>query len=468
MKPINAVLNPQEILASNLDTSTPIAGLTQSSTAQSLDHLVFFAIKGSKFDGHDYAGMALAKGASAIVVERPEVYQGLERAILVKSTRETLANAASLWFDEPTKKLKLAGITGTNGKTTTAYLLKAIWADMGCVSGMVGTVQYHIGPKVFQSSLTTPDPLALQEFFSQMLSAQVTHAAMEVSSIAIDQKRMGGCHFAVGAFTNLTQDHLDYHQTMENYYLTKRKFFSDYAIPIAVYNVDDEWGLRLHKERLVGKPLTFSVMQSNADFFAENCILGRDGTQATIHTPLGKLELKTPLVGRHNVYNCLTALAIVYALNQDLLQAFESLSHASGAPGRLERVSIRKDAPQIFVDYAHTPDALYNVLTALRGISSPHCGRMITVFGCGGDRDKSKRPQMGRIVSSMSDITVATSDNPRTEDPQSIINDIEAGIDHEKSTYYRESNRKAAIELALSIATHEDFVLIAGKGHETY
>jgi UDP-N-acetylmuramoyl-L-alanyl-D-glutamate--2,6-diaminopimelate ligase len=464
---LSELLTADEILSSKVTGDPEVAGVTQSSAAV-LPGSVFFAVAGHRADGHKFAEGALAKGAAAVVVEREEVHQALDRSILVPSTRRQLGLTAARWYGRPTEKFRLVGITGTNGKTTTAYLLRELWEKSGLVSGMIGTVQYLVGNEALSSDLTTPDALALQQLFHRMAGADVTHAAMEVSSIALDQSRTEGCAFDTAVFTNLTQDHLDYHHSMEEYYQAKLRLFREYPLQTAVINQDDPYGARLMTETTAPRKLGFSLSRADAAFYLHSERFHKSGTKARLHTPEGELDLEIGLIGRHNLYNVAGALAAAHALGMDLPAAAALMRTARGAPGRLERVMDGENYPHIFVDYAHTDDALRNLLSAVRDLRGKEPGRIITVFGCGGDRDRTKRPKMGNAASTLSDVTIATSDNPRTEDPDKIVDDIEAGIVRGKTEYHRVVNRREAIRFALSLAVPEDIVVIAGKGHETY
>lgn len=465
MKTLGTLLSPLRLIQTKVPLEVQISGIARD--AQSVgDGQVFFAVRGAKIDGHSLIEDVLKKGAKAVVVESPEAFERYDRTVLVDNTRSQLAESASAWFDFPTDRLSLVGITGTNGKTTCSYLLREIWEGLGISSGLVGTIETCIGKTCFTSQLTTPGPLELQKNFSEMNRVQVTHAVMEVSSIALHQSRVGGCQFQAAVFTNFSQDHLDYHGTFENYFQSKLKLFTDFGLPLGVVNLDDEWAKRILIEGKAKQWLTFSLKEPSADFYAESVVCSVDGIKANLKTPKGLRQYHSVLIGEHNLYNALAVLAVFFGLGGDLDKALQVLSSARGAPGRLERVMIGEDYPGIFVDYAHSDDALKNVLDALLKLKTP-LGRIITVFGCGGDRDKTKRPKMAAVVSSLSDLTVVTSDNPRTEQPEAILEDIKEGL-LSGCKYHVEVNRKEAIEWALSQAKPEDLVLIAGKGHETY
>lgn len=467
MNVISDFVASDEYLNSRVAADTLVAEIVASSADLKPDGL-FFAISGAKVDGHQFVREAVEKQAAAVVVEREDIFLAYPNTILVRSTREALAKAAARKWGNPSGSFRLVGVTGTNGKTTTTFLLNEIWKKNAKVPALVGTVAYRLGHQVLGSKLTTPGPLELQKLFADMRDSGVTDAAIEVSSIALDQARVLGSAFDAAVFTNLTQDHLDYHGTLEAYYLAKRKLFTDYRIPVGVFNIDDPWGARLLGESKTDQSITFSLKDANADFFLSELILSREGMSGQLQTPWGKKVLSTQLLGKHNVYNCLAALAVATKLGTEADLALEALKNAKGAPGRLERVAPAEGRPHVFVDYAHSADALKNVLRSLNELRVGFPGRIVTVFGCGGDRDRTKRPQMARVVSSLSDVTIGTSDNPRTEDPNAILDELETGIDLKRTHYLREESRRSAIRLALTMAKPEDIILIAGKGHENY
>lgn len=467
MKSLFQLLPESECLASKLSLNLNIGHLT-SDSRQVKPGSLYFAISGTKVDGHDFIPAALKNGAVAVVVENAHAFGQHPNTLHVRSSRRALALAANAFYDEPSRKFSLVGVTGTNGKTTTSYLLRAVWDKLQIRSGVLGTVEYHIGEETLPSSLTTPDPVELQRLFDRMVRANVETAVIEVSSIALDQERVSGTHFDIAIFTNLTQDHLDYHGTLEKYYSAKRRLFTDFALSHAVINIDDPYGARLAREIHGVELFSFSLQDPSAVFFVEKAQFEKQGTTAQVCFRNERMTLKTPLIGRHNLYNALGVFAAGKALGLNASSLIEALAEAQGAPGRLERVASHPKNPHVFVDYAHTPDALLNVLKALKALNEDGTSRMITVFGCGGDRDKTKRPLMAEIAASASDVTIVTSDNPRTESPEQILNDIEAGIRRGTTEYHREVDRKKAIRLALSLARPGDLVLVAGKGHETY
>jgi UDP-N-acetylmuramoyl-L-alanyl-D-glutamate--2,6-diaminopimelate ligase len=466
LKTLSELLPSNQVRHSGVSGSTPISAIVQG-TDQVIPGALFFAVRGSRSDGHAFVEQALAAGAAAAVVETSEAQQLNPRTLLVDSTRKALGHAASRWHDEPTRGLKLVGVTGTNGKTTTSFLLDGIWRSMGYRTGVVGTVEYRVAGQVLEAPLTTPDALTLQALFSRMRDAQVSHACIEVSSIALDQDRVAGCQFEVGLFTNFTPDHLDYHGTMEVYLAAKQRLFSDYAPRVSVFNADDPAWKSLRNGCRSPQALTYSTASSGADFAVRSKQLSANGIAAQIETPHGLVRLRSPLLGMHNLSNCLGVLACEVALGGDAQRAVDALCTNPGAPGRLERVAEGVERPYIFVDYAHTEDALRNVLESLNQVRGEGRGRILTVFGCGGDRDRGKRPRMAAVAASLSDCVIATSDNPRTEDPEKILDEVVAGIPADKK-FQRDADRRVAIGLALQMAKPGDFVLVAGKGHETY
>lgn len=465
MKKLETLIDPELLVSSKVDLNDFVSGI-QRNSVQLVDKELFFAIRGASFDGTQKIQEALVRGTSGVVVEDPDLYQNYPRTILVKDVRAQLSKAACQWYQNPTKKFHLVGITGTNGKTTTAFLLNQLWQKCGYQTGMVGTVETRILDKVIPSALTTPGPLELQNLFSQMVEQRVSDVVMEVSSIALDQKRVWGSQFAAAVFTNFSSDHLDYHGNLDHYFESKLKLFKEYDSPIIVFNADDPRGREISAQTTAKNVLSFAIHDSRADFKVKNFRTSIEGTRAQVTTPVGEVVLQTALVGKHNLYNCLAALATHFGLKGELAQALEAFPALPGAPGRLEKIKNSEKCPHVFVDYAHSEDALKNILMTLRELKGPG-SKMITVFGCGGDRDKTKRAPMGKVASSFSDLTVITSDNPRTENPRQIISEIKEGLDS-GADYLIEDDRKTAIQRALSLATPQDVVLVAGKGHENY
>ncbi|MBN2280709.1 MAG: UDP-N-acetylmuramoyl-L-alanyl-D-glutamate--2,6-diaminopimelate ligase [Candidatus Marinimicrobia bacterium] len=419
---------------------------------------LFVALVGEQFDAHDFAESAAKMGAAAIVVER---FLPLNiPQIKVKNTKSALACLADRYYESPTKKMKLAGITGTNGKTTVVYLLKKIFKTAGFNYGTVGTLGYDINGEEFNTSLTTPDSLKLQQIFAAMVARGVTHGAMEVSSHAIDLHRVDAIDFDGVAFTNLTQDHLDYHKTMANYGRTKAKLF-DKTRGFKIANIDGEFaGFFLEKENV----MTASISKS-ADFRWQEDVLYKNGIRGTIETPAGCIQIKSALTGNFNLQNILTAVAVAVKMGIDNKAIEKTLQTVDFIPGRLQEV--RNPAGiRIFIDYAHTPDAIENVLQSLRDLV-PENRRLVSLFGCGGNRDKTKRPKMAAAAEKYSDYCILTSDNPRFEDPIEIINDAKGGFSGDiPVTIFK--NRKEAIEFVLDTIEEGDIFAILGKGHENY
>jgi UDP-N-acetylmuramoyl-L-alanyl-D-glutamate--2,6-diaminopimelate ligase len=415
---------------------------------------LFFCVVGFTRDGHDFAPEAVAKGASALVVERP-----LELAvpqIRVEIVRQAMAPAAANFFGDPTATLRTVGVTGTNGKTTTAYLIRALLEADGRRTGLLGTVKSVIGGIERPVERTTPEAIDLQRTFKEMLAAGDTACAMEVSSHALELHRADSIHFEASIFTNLTQDHLDFHGTMEDYFRAKRRLFTDLGTLRAVINVDDSYGARLADE--LGGPATFAI-DKPATFRATNVSTGLSGSRFTVEGPDESVDINSPLRGRFNVYNVLGAFAASHALQVPSETAAAAVEDAGQVPGRFEPVDEGQEFA-VLVDYAHTPDSLENVLQAARTLTDK---RVHVVFGCGGDRDRGKRPQMGEIASRLADHVIVTSDNPRSEDPEAIIDEILAGAGHAVEPTV---DRREAIARAIAQAEAGDVVVIAGKGHE--
>lgn len=428
---------------------------------------LFVAIKGFKTDGHHYINNALAQGASAVVVENENCCSSDYPWVLVDNSRNALADLSAAFYDQPSRRFLLIGVTGTNGKTTTSNLIAKIFEDQGHKVGLVGTIHNRIGEKIIPVERTTPESSDLQELFSQMVSENVTCVVMEVSSHALDLARVRGCEFDIAVFTNLTQDHLDYHQSMEEYYQAKLKLFKDldkatYKIfpKVAVINGDDPWGQKLLGDINVEK-ICYGI-DYKADLKAEALNITSTGVSYRIDEEVMKLQL----TGKFNVYNSLAALAAAQIQGISREGAIRSLEGVTGIAGRFQLVEGIDDFA-VIVDYAHTPDSLVNILMTAREFAK---GRIITVFGCGGDRDRTKRPIMGKAAAEFSDFSIVTSDNPRTEDLQAIINDILPGIEEivGPDKYHVVIDRRKAIKEALEMAQKDDIVIIAGKGHETY
>ena len=428
-----------------------ISGLAYSSGSVAPGYL-FFCVRGFKADGHDFAADAVQRGAAALVCERP-LGLGVPE-VIVDDARAAMGPVAARFHGDPTAELRVVGVTGTNGKTTTTYLIRAILEAAGIRTGLLGTVTSIVGGEEEPVERTTPEAIDLQRNFRRMLDAGDAACAMEVSSHALELKRAEGIHFASRVFTNLTQDHLDFHPDMEAYYLAKRRLFDGDGPSIV--NVDDEYGRRLAGE--IDRVTTYAI-DRDADYRALDVEFDPGGSRFTCATPDGEVRVETRLPGLFNVSNALAAAAAARSLDVPLDTVVAALAGADRVPGRFEPV----DEGQRFtalVDYAHTPDSLENVLRAARQITR---GRLHVVFGAGGDRDNAKRPLMGRAASELADRVIVTSDNPRSEDPDSIVDQIMAGTGPDAE---REVDRRRAIELAVATAEPGDVVVVAGKGHE--
>ena len=428
---------------------------------------LFVAIRGEKSDGHQFVDQAIEQGASVIVAER-EIVSPRATCLVVDDSRGALADLSAAFYGMPARKLKMAAVTGTNGKTTTTFLIKHICEKAGVRCGLLGTVQYEIGDRILPAIRTTPEALDIQELLAQIVNAGGRAAAMEVSSHALAQERTRGIEWDVAVFTNLTQDHLDFHGTMENYFEAKAKLFlqlpsqSKKKRASAVINIDDRYGEKL-LDRIAGKsPVVTYGLGLHADFRASNYRTEFAGTSYQLDARGRSYLVRVPLIGRFNVANSMAALAAATALGVNLRDGVLSLARAPQVPGRLELVPAKRQF-QIFVDYAHTDDALRNVLKTLRELRPR---KLIVVFGCGGDRDRKKRPLMARVADELADHAIITSDNPRKENPDAIINEVEKGF---RSTHYEKiADRTEAIRHAAEMAQARDLVLIAGKGHEKY
>ncbi len=456
LRELVAAIGPAEVRG---DAECEISGLAYDSSRAGPGSL-FFCIPGERADGHDFAQAAIAQGAVALVVQRPLDLKAIQ--VVVEDTRATMASVAARFNGDPTAELRVAGITGTNGKTTTAYLLRSILEGSGIQTGLLGTVQRVVGAVASKVVRTTPEAIDLQADFRAMLDAGDRACAMEVSSHALALGRSDAVHFAAAVFTNLTQDHLDFHDGMEDYFAAKRLLFEPRAGErpgSSIVNVDDPYGARLASGL---DCTTVSALGAEADFRALGVSFDESGSRFRCLTPEGELEVSIRLPGEFNVQNALCALAAAVALGVSFESAAAALAEAEPVPGRFEPIDVGQEFT-VLVDYAHTPDSLDNVLRAARRITS---GRLICVFGCGGDRDRAKRPLMGEIAASLADLAVVTSDNPRSEDPGAIIAEILAGMPDPSAKFSVEPDRRAAIALALTRARGADTVVIAGKGHE--
>jgi UDP-N-acetylmuramoyl-L-alanyl-D-glutamate--2,6-diaminopimelate ligase len=458
------VLKGLPVLHTGADPALEVSSLTYNSR-EAQPGTLFFAIQGEKADGHAFIPQALEKGAIAVVSERPAPRELAGKWIQVSVLRRALADAARNWRNHPEKKLQFIGITGTNGKTTTTYLIESVLAAAGILSGVFGTIEYRMGGKIKTASNTTPDSLDLVNYFDELVQAGGKAAVLEVSSHALAQERVWGFHFAVAAFTNLTQDHLDFHKDFEHYFLAKRRLFEGLGAPPpdwAVINTDDPWGARL-LDLPFAHHLTYG-QEGKAQVMPSHVTSSAAGTEATIETPGGKLQISSPLLGRANLANILAAISTGVAMGIAGTKIEEGIANLQAVPGRFERI----DQGQPFlvvVDYAHTDDALKNVLKTARELTRD---RLIVLFGCGGERDRTKRPRMGEAAGTLADYVVLTSDNPRSEDPLLIMADALVGLQRTGKPYIAEVDRGIAIRKALQEAREGDVVVLAGKGHETY
>jgi len=447
---------------------------------------IFFAIKGKQTDGHRYIRDAVSKGAVAVVVDGSQAVEEINAVVIsVDDTRKALAAASSEFYDNPTEKLYLIGITGTNGKTTTAYLIEHLLQENDIDVGVISTINYRFHGKIYDNPLTTPESSDLQKIIAEMAAAGVTHVVMEVSSHGVALDRIYHCWFDMGIYTNLSQDHLDFHKNMKEYWSCKKRFFTHYLMAgpkqnkaVAVINTDNEQGVELAGAMKKYKVVSVGAKESG-DVGARQVSFDQYGMNGKIRFSDIDVHFTSGLIGRYNLENILCAAGASKVLNISPASAARSIVSFENVPGRLERIANECDR-HVFLDYAHTPDALENVLSALKEVIP---GRLICVFGCGGDRDKAKRPQMGKIAGILSDFVVITSDNPRTENPETIIEEIRDGVadavpleltisgvenGFSEKGYIIEPDRERAIALGIRISRPDDTILIAGKGHEDY
>jgi UDP-N-acetylmuramoyl-L-alanyl-D-glutamate--2,6-diaminopimelate ligase len=459
-----------EVLEQRGDVSRPVHAITDDSRAVTAGSL-FVAVKGERVDGHGFVEQAIKAGAVVVIAQAP-VASGPLPFVQVADSRKALGLLGSRFHGDPSARLKMIGVTGTNGKTTTTYLCKALLEGIGRRVGLIGTVGYQIGQEMFPAPHTTPGALELQALLAKMVEGGLTTAVMEVSSHALALDRTSGCEYDVAVFTNLTQDHLDFHHTMDEYFEAKLRLFTGLARgrkvgKLALVNVDDPRGKAIRAACPV--PVWGYAIQNQADLKAERVCLSLTGTTFTAATPAGSFIVESRLVGEHNVYNLLGAIGVALHDGATSDQICEATAHITNVPGRFELVSSGQNFT-VAVDYAHTEDALLRLLTAAQVLKT---GRIITVFGCGGDRDRGKRPKMGRVAVEYSDVVILTSDNPRTEDPMAILHEVEIGVRdalerRSHVQYHLVPDRREAIGVAIREAHHGDMVLIAGKGHEDY
>ncbi len=434
-----------------------ITCLTSDTRTEMKSGGMFVCIKGATFDGHSAAEQMLERGAAVVVTERD---LGIDRQIIVEDTRDVYPMLCAAWFGHPERKLKLVGVTGTNGKTTITTVMKKVLSSLGCKCGLIGTCQNEIGDEVYPTARTTPEPYDLFELFSKMVDKGCEYAIMEASSQGLEQKRLGPCRFAAGVFTNLTQDHLDVHGTMENYYQAKKILFD--ISDTAIINIDDDYGKRYTWE-ITCPYKTFSAV-SKADFYAEDILLSASGVKYVFCDGKTKHNVDFKMPGLFNVSNSLAVIACCETLGFDAEKVIKELNKMQGVRGRAEVVPTGRDFT-VICDYAHTPDALANVLSAIKASAE---GKVKCLFGCGGNRDATKRPLMAAAAADNADFLIVTSDNPRNEDPEEIIKDVLKGLEGKNTPYITICDRREAIYWAVKNAEKNDIIVLAGKGHEDY
>jgi UDP-N-acetylmuramoyl-L-alanyl-D-glutamate--2,6-diaminopimelate ligase len=483
------LITPLEVLETSGDLDTEICEVTDDSR-QIKKGSVFVAVKGAQFDGHVFADQAWRKGAVGVVMEKVDAPEGHDAkmkghggyeqngatsrpVVWVRNSRYALGVIASQFHGNPSQHLTMIGVTGTNGKTTVTHLIKTLMEKAGRTAGLLGTVGYFIGSQSYAALHTTPGAVELQKLLGNMVDAGVDTAILEVSSHALSLDRVSGCEFDVVVFTNLTQDHLDFHTDMDEYFHAKLRLFTELVEgrkkpehKRAIVNLDDERGAQIIQHTSI--PVWTYGIRAESDIRASDIQLFMKGTSFNVRTPHGHLSISSRLVGEHNVYNLLAAIGVGLQFGMTPSAIELALLSVENVPGRFEQVDDGQDF-SVVVDYAHTEDALFRLLTAAKSVKT---GRVITVFGCGGDRDPGKRPKMGQAAVQHSDLVFLTSDNPRTEDPLRILHDIEAGIldlpSEARCEYQVIPDRREAIERAIRVARSKDLVLIAGKGHEDY
>lgn len=445
----------QDVETKSVYTINPDITNVSDNTDRIRQNGLFVCIKGAKKDGHHFARKALERGAAVIICDHDI---GISNCIIVEDTRKAYALISARFYGMCHRKMRIIGVTGTNGKTTVSYLIRKILEDSGCKTGLIGTVNVVIGKEKYPADLTTPDPIDLHRYLMLMHIAGCKACVMEVSSQALCQERVYGINFECSVFTNLTAEHLDYHNTMADYAKAKQMLFE--SSKISVINADDAYASQMI-EAACGKALTYSI-SNISDYSAADIKMTKSGVTYKLKSRKTENYVSYDCIGVFSVYNSMAALAAADAIGVDTENAVRSVARFDGIIGRMEKVE-NSFGINIIIDYAHTPDSLMNALTTLRKL---YDGKLITVFGCGGDRDKTKRPEMGRVAARFSDFVFVTSDNPRCENPDSIINDIVEDMSKEK--YFRITDRRLAIKSALYSAKAGDTVLVAGKGHEKY
>lgn len=458
---LETLLKELDVHLTRKELLLPVSGISCHSKQVRPGDL-FVAVKGATADGKAYIPEAMARGAKVIVSEEDFPSDPRIVKVIVKDSRKAIALISHHFYGRPSEKLRLIGITGTNGKTTVAYLTESCLREGGYSVGVIGTISHRMGERVLPAQNTTPGPTELQFLLSQMVQSQTRYAVMEVSSHALDQKRVEGIRFQIALFTNLGHDHLDYHKTQEDYFLAKRRLFESLdREAVAILNADSPYSARI-REVTSSRCLTYGL-HNKADFSVAALEISQEGLAFEAVTPGGRFPVHSSFMGTHNVYNLLGAIAIGFSEEIPFSTLQEGIFRLKEVPGRLERIEAGQPF-HLFVDFAHTEEALREVLLSLRSFTR---GRLLVVFGCGGDRDRLKRPRMAETVANFSDWAMVTSDNPRTEDPRKILQEIAAGFPSSFS-YLLEEDRAKAIERTLLLARAGDTVLIAGKGHEAY
>jgi UDP-N-acetylmuramoyl-L-alanyl-D-glutamate--2,6-diaminopimelate ligase len=463
MKILKDILNESLVSGISGSLQVQVDGLAYDSRKVKPNY-IFFAIRGTKMNGEKFIPQAVENGARVVVVdERSDFTHDQVTVVKTRRVRTLMASMAGKFYNHVDREMKIIGITGTNGKTTTSFLIYHLLKFNYLNPALIGTIEYRLGDSVLPATHTTPESVDLYELFTEALISGSKSIVMEVSSHALDQNRVYGIDFDFGIFTNLSHDHLDYHKTMEQYFQAKQKLFQNQKDPFKmIINQDDEYGRKL-VESAEYEVFTYSFSDPAATVSVKKADFKLEGTYLTLNTPYGEMNIISPLIGKFNVYNILATVTFGVAYGFPFENITNAIQNLPQVRGRCEKIDLGKNRVAV-IDYAHTPDALKNICETLYSLSD---GRLIIVFGCGGDRDKEKRPEMGRIAEEYGDIVIITSDNPRTEDPLKIIDEILGGIS-EKNRVLIESNRKKAIHMALDMAHAGDVVLIAGKGHETY
>lgn len=462
-------LNHDQLNIEHPNLDAKVKGITTNSHATN-DGDIFIGMPGSRVDGGEFWQSALQQGAIAAIISKQAAEKippsATDCVIIADDIPETCADVATVFYGNPSQKMQMVGVTGTNGKTTTTHLIEYFLHQAQKKTALFGTLYARWEGYQKTATHTTPFAVDLQEQLAEALEAGNEATVMEVSSHALAQKRIKGCHFDVAVFTNLTQDHLDYHENMDDYFAAKALLFTpDYLTGTAIINLDDPYGQKLIQSLPTEKVWTYSVSDRQADLYTTNLDYKATGVEGILQTPKGEIKFSSPLVGQFNLANLLASVGAVLQLGVSLETIANSLDGFNGVPGRMERVQVNGQQDiTVIVDYAHTPDSLENLLKASRPFIT---GKMICVFGCGGDRDRTKRPLMGKIAADLADLVVVTSDNPRTENPEQILADVVAGIPSEVKPIVQ-GDRALAIKMAIEMAEKGDGVLIAGKGHEDY